>query len=207
MQYNLDSAKLTIEAYRELLKNQNLLPGRRLLWHNIDQNFDAIKKAGIDNIAQLKKQLASPKKLASFALATGIGADYLTLLKRETGSLEQKPVPLSSFPNADGAQIDELAGKGIRTSKDYFENCADCGGELFCLCDLVRINGVGAIAAKAFYEAGYHDASQVAQADAAIMLECITRVNEAKHYYKASLGARDMQFCIDFAALLIKYQR
>ena len=77
--------------------------------------------------------------------------------------------------------------------------------ELFCLCDLVRINGVGPIAARAFYEAGYQSASDVATADATDMLKKVSAVNEAHHYYKAKLSIKDMQFCIDFALLLNKY--
>lgn len=77
--------------------------------------------------------------------------------------------------------------------------------ELLCLCDLVRINGVGAVAARAFYEAGYRTAADVAGAHADQMLERVSKVNEAKGYYKAKLGEKDMQFCIDFAMLLKKY--
>lgn len=81
----------------------------------------------------------------------------------------------------------------------------DFSDELFCLCDLVRINGVGPIAARAFHEAGYRSASDVAAADAAVMLEKVSAVNEAQHDYKAKLGLKDMLFCIDFALLLNQY--
>lgn len=64
---------------------------------------------------------------------------------------------------------------------------------------------MGAIAAKAFYEAGYKSVVEVAVADAAVMLGKVSEVNEAKQCYKAKLGIKDMQFCIDFASLLIKY--
>lgn len=77
--------------------------------------------------------------------------------------------------------------------------------ELACLCDLVRINGVGVLAAKAFYEAGYRSVDEVAAANAAAMLERVSRINEAKGYYKAQLGVKDMQSCIDFASLLVQY--
>ena len=77
--------------------------------------------------------------------------------------------------------------------------------ELFCLCDLVRINGVGPVAARAFYEAGYSSTSDVAIADAEDMLEKVSAVNKVHRYYKAKLGIKDMQFCIDFALLLNKY--
>ena len=76
---------------------------------------------------------------------------------------------------------------------------------MFCLCDLVRINGVGPLAARAFYEAGYQSALDVSEADPQEMLEKVSEVNEIHRYYKARLGIKDMQFCIDFARLLKKY--
>ena len=205
MPYNLDLSTLSIQDYKELLKGQNLLPGRRMLWQNIDHNFEAITKQGIVNVAQLKKQLAASQKMEAFAMATGISEEYLTILKREIGSLEQKPVPIASFPGVGDAIASNLNSRGIKTSKEYFESGSPNTEELFSLCDLVRINGVGAVAAKAFYEAGYRSAKEVAGADAAIMLERVSKVNEAKGYYKAKLGVKDMQFCIDFASLLVKY--
>ena len=74
--------------------------------------------------------------------------------------------------------------------------------ELFCLCDLVRINGVGAIAAKSFFDAGYTSVTSIAETTAEDMLERVSAVNEVKQYYKTKLGLKDMQFCIDFAKIL-----
>ena len=45
----------------------------------------------------------------------------------------------------------------------------------------------------------------VANAEAAEMLRRVTRVNAERQYYKATLGEKDMQFCIDFARLLVRY--
>ncbi len=42
--------------------------------------------------------------------------EYLTILKRETGSLEQRPVTLASFPGVDASLISSLNSKG----KDYW---------------------------------------------------------------------------------------
>jgi hypothetical protein len=205
MPYNLDLSAISIPDYQELLKQQNLLPGRRILLEDIDQNFSAFALQGIANIAQLKKQLSSPQKIDSLAATTGISQNYLIILKREIGSLEQKPVPIASFPDVEEAMLSALAERGIKTSKEYYESRSASNEELFCLCDLVRVNGIGAIAAKAFYEAGYRSVSEVAGAEAAAMLKKVSQVNETKGYYKAKLGIKDMQFCIDFATLLIKH--
>lgn len=207
MGYNLDLSALSLLEYKELLKSRNLLPGRRLLWENIDRNFDIIAKQGVNNLAQLKKQLNKPEKVLNFSTVTGISESYLTLLKREIGSLEQKPVAIDLFPGVDCNLVSKLNRRGIKNSKDYFEMGSSATvEELFCLCDLVRINGVGAVAAKAFYEAGYRSVGEVADGDAETMLEKVSQANEVKQYYKAKLGVKDMQFCIDFATLLIKYK-
>ena len=205
MSYNLNLSTLSVQDYKGLLKHQNLLPGRRILWQNIDHNFESIERQGIADIAQLKKQLATPQKFASFAAATGICEEYLTILKREISSLEQKPVPIASFPDIDASTVSFLKSRGINNSKEYYESGLSDSDELFCLCDLVRINGVGAVAAKAVFEAGYRSVADVACASSADMLEKISIVNDAKHYYKAKLGVKDTQFCIDFAKVLMKY--
>ncbi len=205
MKYTFDLERLSVQEYKTLLKKQNLLPGRRILWQDIDNNFSVFESRGIKNVAQLKKNLSTAAKTTNFGVASGIPEEYLVILKREIGSLEQKPVSLSSFPGIDSSRATKLSGAGLKTSKEYWETKQDLSDELFCLCDLVRINGVGPVAAKAFYEAGYRSVSDVAAADATVMLEKVSTVNEARRYYKAKLGQKDMQFCIDFALLLNKY--
>ena len=205
MHYHLDLACFSIGEYQELLQKQELLPGRRILWQDIHRNFAALESQGIHTIAQLKKSLSTPAKITALAAAGGIPEEYLVILKREIGSLEQKPVPLASFPGVDPSLMGELNGAGVKTSKDYFERGQEKSEELFCLCDLVRINGVGPTAAKTFYEAGFRSVAEVAGADAAVMLEKVSAVNEKQGYYKAKLGQKDMRFCIDFAALLVRY--
>lgn len=204
MPYTMDLSRLPLQEYKELLKTQNLLPGRRILWENIDENFDRISREGIADVAQIRKRLASAEKIAALATATGVPAEYLTILKREAGSLEQKPVAISDFPGVEQGLVSALREQGVKTSKEYYESGLCEPGELYCLCDLVRINGVGAVAARTFYEAGFVSAADVANANAADMLKKVTAVNEEKGYYKAKLGEKDMQFCIDFARVLRK---
>lgn len=205
MKYNIDLERLSLQEYKDLIKKQNLLPGRRILWQDIDKNFALFENEGIKNTADLKKFLANGKKVEIFVSQSGISEEYLVILKREIGSLEQKPVLLSVFPGINIAQLEELNKSGIKTSKDYWDKKREAFDELFCLCDLVRINGVGPIAARVFYEAGYRTISDIALADAEEMLAKVSAVNEVHHYFKLTLGVKDMQFCIDFALMLNKY--
>jgi len=205
MRYALDLEFITIQEYRTLLMQQNLLPGRKILWNDLDKNFDLFRCRGIKTVAQLKKSLSTPEKIAAFANESEISDEYLVILKREIGSLEQKPVLLSAFPDMDPSFLTKLGNAGLKTSKEYWESKQGVSDELFCLCDLVRINGVGPVAARVFYEAGYRSIEEVATAVASIMLEKVSVVNEAHHYYRGKLGQKDMQFCIDFAILLKKH--
>lgn len=205
MSYNIDLSAISLNDYMLLLKNQNLLPGRRVLLDNIECNFEALKKLGISNAAQLKKRLSTREKLFSLADESGISEDYLAILKRELGSLEQKPVLLSEFPEIELNFIKDLEARGIKNSKDYFEIGKAEKNELYCLCDMVRVNGVGPAAAKTMYEAGYRSVSDIANAEASILLQKVSEVNSRRGFYKARLGTRDMQFCIDFAALILMH--
>jgi len=204
----------------EILKNQNLLPGRKILHENLEENFKRMAAVGILNLAELKKNMSSAQRLSAFSAETGVPEDYLTMLKREMGSLEQKPVPISDFPDISADTVSILLNKNIRTSKDVYDLAihpdnlsivswetgikADELQELSSLCDLVRINGIGAAAARTLYQGGYRSVAGIAHAKAAELLEHMNAVNMNKKYYKANLGKKDMQFIIDAANIVLE---
>lgn len=205
MPYAIDLARLTLTDYKALLKAQTLLPSRRPLLDDIDLRFAAIERQDIRTLAQLKQRLTSTAKLTALAQATGIAADWLVLLRRELGALDVKPLPLTDFPWLGAELLQSLAAKGMYTTKDYLESARDDSAELRALCDLTRVNGIGPAAARAFYSAGFATAKAVAGASAAELLARVTAENEAHGYYRAKLGLKDMQFCIDYARLLSEY--
>ncbi|MDD2249264.1 MAG: DUF4332 domain-containing protein [Methanocorpusculum sp.] len=219
MSYSIDLTGVSLQNYLEILKKQNLLPGRRILLDDLETNFQRIADAEISSLSALKKALSSPEKLSKFAERTHISKEYLIILKREIGSLEQKPVKISDFPGLDGKTVQILSEHGIKTSKDVYSAFRNevterslrekSGisrnelGEVCSLSDLVRINGVGAAAARTMFQAGYTTIKDIASADAEELLEQISAVNENEQYYHARLGKKDMQFVIDSAALLL----
>jgi hypothetical protein len=206
VRYGLDLTGVSLPAYGELLRRRNLLPSRRPLLQGLEENFAHMQTLGIRTVADLLKALSTPAKVAGFAAKSGVPAEYLTVLRREAGTLVVKPVPLAAFPGTDAAQIEALLARGIKTSQDYFEAAQDRDGELFCLCDLARINGVGPSAAKMFYDAGYCSPAAIAAADAEPLLSGIAQANAAHRYYQGTLGLSDAQYCIDMAGLLIRLQ-
>ncbi len=67
---------------------------------------------------------------------------------------------------------------------------------MHCLCILVRINRIGPVAVKAFYDAVYKSVSDVACADAVSMLEKVPDINKIKQYYKANKGSKKCCFAL-----------
>ena len=122
MRYHVDMESLTLSAYRTLLTKQNLLPGRRLLWQDIDRHFALLESQGFRTAAQLHQGLRTPAQRKALAQGTGIPEAYLTVLQRELGSLVQKPVPLTDFPGVPPSRAEELRAAGLKTSRDYFEH-------------------------------------------------------------------------------------
>lgn len=218
MLYEIDLNRISLDDYLAMLKGENLLPGRRILLEQIDDRFRRMTGAGADTLNALKRRLATPEKLALFSAETGIPGEYLTILKRQMGSLLTNPVPLPDFPGVSPEALEKLRSAGLRTNRDYLMLCRERGeaaGEgigldpeqaraFLCLCELVQINGVGPAAARALYDAGCRSVGDVASAKADKLLKDMSAANAAGGYYKASLGEKDMQFVIDRAAMLIR---
>ncbi|HOZ54473.1 MAG TPA: DUF4332 domain-containing protein [Clostridia bacterium] len=78
--------------------------------------------------------------------------------------------------------------------------------ELFILCDFIRMDGIGILAAKAFFEAGYKSISEIAEDNSENMLIKISNINKDNKYFKTKLGKNDMQYCIDSAKLICDFE-
>lgn len=215
MDYSVKLNRLSVNAYKDHLKSIDLLPSRRVLLESIDRHFASIIQNGIEDIGTLMLTVSTSKKLSALSKKTSISEDYLKILKREIGGLIPKSVSLTEFDMLTPVTIENLKNMGIRSSKDYFEvypniseatlNHEECN-RLFALCGLVRINGIGALAAKLFVEAGYVSAADIASADPLDMADKVNAINKRKQYYDGQrLGVKDMTFCIVHAKMLIQY--
>ncbi len=218
MSYGINLKNIPIMDYRDMLKGKDLLPSRKSLLDNIDGNFSLLERAGFEDAESLYKGLGSPKKLETVSQETGIPADYLTLLKRELGSLVPKVVFLTDFPDTDPALVSRLNESGLKNSKDVH---AATGGfndpEALCklagltkqqaeeacaLCDFVRVNGVAALFARILFDTGYRSLSDIAGEEAQHLLSAVNTVLTAK-YSVNPLGQKDAQYCIDYATALV----
>ena len=210
MSYAIQLSKISIGDFKAIILGKQLLPSRKCIIENIDINFQKIECYGITELQALKLTLNNPKKLSALVNNTGISADYLTIIKRELHALEQTPVLIKDF-GLDAAVTEELAARGIRSSRDFYERAADISmpdntrTQLLALCDLVRVNGIGAAAAMTFLAAGYRNAKDIATGEAGEMLERISHANSENQCFSANLGKKDMQYCIDNAKLILRF--
>lgn len=101
MGYNLDLSKISIDAYKEILRKQYLPPSRKILHQDIDFSFNAIQSCYITNLKGLKNALSTSQKLNAFSEKSGLSKDYLTILRREIGSLEPKTVLMKEVRNEE----------------------------------------------------------------------------------------------------------
>lgn len=166
------------------------------------------------DLNKLKAAISNPKKLSALSEMTGLSIEYLKILKREISALEPTPVRLKELGILSNSLLDEINSAGIGTTRDFLEQnpnipSLDCGTYrlLFSLSDLVRINGVGPLAARAFVAAGYSSVIDIANAEAEDMLDRIATSNVEHKYYNVNLGIRDMQYCIDNAKLLRRFSQ
>ena len=220
--YSIDLSKMDVQKYKTLLKGQNLIPSRQILHENIDENFKIFKSCGFKNLADLKQAISTSAKIDKLSKEIKISSEYLNILRIELGTFDKTGVPFKDFPIIDKNTISKLDKKGIKNTKDFYEyyykennekRISDESGIstemtkcLISLSSLVRINGIGALAAVTFYEAGYKTIKDIISSTKEKMLEKITKINDEKKYYKAKLGLKDMQFVIDFANLITHFE-
>jgi hypothetical protein len=218
-QYSNDPAMISLEEFRKLTAGRNMLPGRVSLQEDMEERFDVLKGSGIENLEDLFRLLGSKPKINNFSAQTGLSADYLVLLKREAGSYLARPFPLSNFPGIPYEYVEILKSRGIKNTKDLFEQVqtdqqqarlAESTGipvyrlkELFTLCDLSRITGVGGIFARVVYEAGIRSTVEFARTEISTQLSSYRAVIEKYRYAAGKLGEEDISYGINYAKVIV----
>lgn len=218
--YSIDPSLLSLEEFRKLTAGKSMLPGRVILQEELKERFQVLKDLGINTLGDLLRILASKSKIDSLAAQTGLSDTYLVLLKREAGSYLARPFPLSEFPGIPFEYTELLKSRGIRNTKDLFEKVQTGAQqeklsretgipayrlkELYSLCDLSRITGVGAVFARVVYEAGIRSSQEFASTDIPTLLNSCRSVIEKHGYAAGKLGEKDIQYGINYASVLVK---
>jgi hypothetical protein len=217
--YSIDPSLISLEEFRELTANRRMLPSRVVLQEQMDERFALFKDSGINHLGDLLRTLGSKSQIHNFSIQTGLSEDYLLLLKREAGSYLARPFPLSSFPGIPFEYAELLKSRGIISTKDFFEQMqseqqqavlAVSTGipayrlkELYSLCDLSRITGVGGIFARVLYEAGIRYTELFASSDTASLLKSCQLVIEKHGYAAGKLGEEDIKYGINYASVIV----
>jgi hypothetical protein len=217
--YSIDPATISLEEFRELTAGRDMLPGRIMLHEQMIERFVVLKEYGILDLGDLLGLLASKSKMESVAQHTGLSEKYLVLLKREAGSYLAKPFPLADFPGIPFEYVELLNSRGLKNTRDLYEKVQtreqqaalseETGipvyrlQELFSLCDLSRITGVGGIFARILYEAGIRSPEDYAKADVSLALEVCRQVVEKYGYAAGKLGEKDIQYGINYAKVIL----
>ena len=221
--YSIDPSLISLMEFKELTANRRVLPARVVLHDQMDLRFGLLKRSGIDKLGDLFRTLGSKSKIQKFAIQTGLSEDYLVLLKREAGSYIAKAIPLSSFPGIPFEYVEMLRSKGFISTKDFFEQVqteeqqaelsVNSGipdyrlKELFSLCDLSRITGVGGIFARVLYEAGIRCTELFASSDSSSLLNSCQLVIEKHAYAVGKLGEEDIKYGINYARVIVAYDK
>ncbi len=217
--YRIDPDLISLEEFRELTAGRKLLPGRVMLQEEMEERFAILKASGMDHLGKLFRLLASKSKIEGFSKQTGLSREYLILLKREAGSYLADPFPLSSFPGIPFEYTEILKSRGIKHTKDLFEGlqtkqqqdqmAAETGipayrlKELFSLCDLSRITGVGGVFSRIIYEAGIRSAEEFACTEGSAQLSRYQAVIDKYQYPAGKLGTEDIRYVIHYAKVLV----
>jgi hypothetical protein len=205
--FSLDLSQISLERFFQLTRSKRMLPGRVMLHEMMEDRFAILARAGITDLKVLKKQLGSKLKMESFSARWDLPYPYLVLLKREAGSYQAMPFPLSDFPGVPFEFTESLRSKGLRNTQDFFElaqtgpkrsDLASKTGipearllELFALCDLSRITGVGGTMARFCYEAGIRSVREFASVQSPQL---------------SKFPEEDIRYCIEYARVLVEYE-
>lgn len=214
-EYHLDLNSFRLSKLKGILEAIQLLPSQRLLQEQLDERFAVLEQHGIENLAQLQSELKTKAKLASFANATGLPIDYLTILRREVNSYQPKPINLRDFPGVNPDTIQKLEGAGIKNTKQLFPHVltsdmrasfverlqidADEVLELTRLTDVARTKWVGPKFARLLVKSDYDTVEKIANADYEELYQALVQVNEEKGIYKGGFGLDDMRQWVNFA--------
>ncbi|MGV8083606.1 MAG: DUF4332 domain-containing protein [Coriobacteriia bacterium] len=215
MAYYIDAEKLTLDDVGKRIEATDLVPSRAPLLDGIEAAMSALKAYGITTLAQLRSELKTAKRLDATAQATGIGEQYLTLLRREVESYFPKPTVLKAFDWLPESEIAKLERSGIRDSAALYAEAnapkdraalaestgvdADVLESFARLVDLTRVQWVSPTTARMLVEATYDSTSKLAAADAEVLCEALEQANRGNRFFKGKIGLRDIKRLIQAA--------
>ncbi len=215
MGYYIDLNAISLDAYKEILKNTILIPSWKVLETDMEKNLNILKKNNINNLHELLQALKNNKKILDFSKQSGLAVSYLTVLRRAVNGYKQKPNKLKDFVCIDPDIMSKLESAGIKNTLQLYQEILSpskrsafgkkigiSAKELLVLTkltDLSRIRWVNHTFAYILLETGYDTAQKVANADFNALYESILQLNNERKIYKASIGLNDMKMIVESA--------
>jgi nucleotidyltransferase/DNA polymerase involved in DNA repair len=216
--YYLNLEEISLDQFRQTLKEAELIPSRRILKEDLDGRFSRLQDQGISTLAEFLAAVKNKTVIAGLAKQAGLSEEYLTILRREVSALLPKPKSLRDFPGIDTSIVQGLEERGIKNSKQLFENALskaqrqqlaavtgvdpDKLVELVKLADLSRVYGVGPVFARLLYDTGMDSVQAIARADSAQLFEQLAEAYLAAGNSRVDFKERDIAFCIQMAKRL-----
>jgi len=213
--FGIKLQNISLKKFQNLLKEKELSKSRRLVLEKIDKRFTILENEGINNLEELLDLLKSKSKIENFSRQSSIPVDYLTILKREAGGYQTKAVALQKFPGIEGAIIDKLKKVGIKQSKQFFEQAQSHAQrkllskitlvpekvllELFKMCDLARIWGVGPVFTRLLLAAEIDSVEQFINMDIPSMYEALMKLNKDKDLNAGHFSQKDLEACVEMS--------
>ena len=210
-QYHINPQKVSLKRFQASLESRELIPSRVMLKEKLQSRFSTIHSAGVNTLEDLIDVLKNKPKVEAFSKKTGLGIDYLTLLKREASSYFPNPVQLNKFPGVNSQAILKLEKAGIKNSKQLLDRAVEIGNrkalssesgvseddlnELIHLSDLSRLYGVGPVFARMLYNIGIDSVKSFIHHSA----EDIIKIYEEINKNKADFTLSDIQFTLEMA--------
>jgi len=218
--YYINLEEYPLQKFKDELKKSELLPSRKILKDNIEENFKVLEDNGISNLQELIDSLKTAKKTKELAQKSVIPSEYLLILRREVNSYIPKPVSLEKFPGIKKDTISKLNTIGIKNTAHLFhmvKNAEDRKElsiqtgineneimDLTRLTDLSRVKWIGPVFARIFLESGTNSVEKLSKADYNDLYKKLLQINNEKGYTRAKFIENDVKLCIEVSKMVPK---
>lgn len=138
MAYYIDGDQVSLDALQKRIEKTDLVPSRISLLDGLAIKFKAFVQNGLSSLADLRKELKTPKRLASLADVSGVAPEYLILLRREIEGYFPEAFALHAFDGFSEAEIKKIKTKGVCNTTALYEATRNEQNSM----DLVHSTGV-----------------------------------------------------------------
>ena len=212
--YHSDARAISLDDLQDRLLSTDLIPSQEPLRNGLAEKMEAIRAAGVQNVADLRAALKRPKPCAALSESAGVDVTYLRLLQRAINGFFPKPRPLKDIDWLGSDAVAGLAKAGITNTEQLFDAANDGKADLAkrtgvkrktleeftAIADLCRIQWVSPVFARVILATGLDSAAAVARAKPETLCDAMVAANADAKFYKGKVGLRDVRRLVKAAA-------